>query len=278
MSAPVIKAGVAGWPVSHSLSPLMMQAWLKDAAIPGAYDRLPIEPDHFSEKVRALAGQGYAGINVTLPHKEAALALADTASEAARAVGAANVLVFREGSIHADNTDITGIRIALETGGWHKEGEGPAVLIGAGGAARAALHVLKKSRCPVRIVNRSTDRAKALASSFGVEAGIHGPDDAKAALAGAGLVINATSLGMTGQPDLDLPLEGVRADALVFDMVYVPRETGLLAAAKARGLKTADGLSMLIGQARPAFEHFYGAEPPRGTPVRTLLEVALDGR
>lgn len=275
MSAVPVRAGVVGCPVSHSLSPVMMEAWLKDAGLDGTYERIAAAPDAFEATITGLRAKGYAGVNITLPHKEAALALADSASEAARAAGAANVLVFREDGVRADNTDITGVRAALEEGGWQREA-GPAVLIGAGGAARAALHVLKAAGAPVRIVNRSPDRAEALAQSLACPAEIFAPDEAARAFASAALVINATSLGMKGQPAPDWPLTALPAGALVFDMVYVPLETPLLRAARALGLKTVDGLSMLIGQARPAFAGFFGEAPPSGTPVRALMEATLE--
>ncbi|MFC4726010.1 shikimate dehydrogenase [Glycocaulis abyssi] len=273
----VRKAGVIGWPVGHSLSPAMMTAWLNDAGIEGEYSPVAAAPEDFADTIHRLREAGYAGVNVTLPHKEAALALADTASDAARAAGAANVLVFEKARIHADNTDITGIRATLDEGGWQAE-TGPAVLIGAGGAARAALYVLKAAGVPARIVNRSPDRAAELARSMGCAAEIHGLDAAPRALEGARLVINATSLGMKGQPALALPLDILPADALVFDMVYVPLETGLLKQARSRALRTVGGLSMLIGQARPAFEAFFGKPVPARTPVRAMLEAALEGR
>lgn len=275
MSGAARKAGVIGWPVAHSLSPVMMGAWLEGAGLPGRYDRIEAAPDMFAETIVRLRAEGYAGVNITLPHKEAALALADTASPAARAVGAANVLVFDNGAVRADNTDIIGIEAALRGGGWQANGR-PAVLIGAGGAARAAMHVLAGAGVPVRIVNRSQARAQALSDAFSARAELYPLEQAGAALEGAVLVINATSLGMAGQSPLALPLERLETDALVFDMVYVPLRTPLLVAAQARALKTADGLSMLIGQARPAFEAFFGVPPPAGTPVRALLEAALE--
>jgi shikimate dehydrogenase len=275
MSGVARKAGVIGWPVAHSLSPVMMGAWLEAAGLPGRYDRIEAAPGVFAETITRLQAEGYAGVNVTLPHKEAALALADTASPAARAVGAANVLIFENGAVRADNTDIIGVETALRGGGWQANGR-PAVLIGAGGAARAAMHVLTAAGVPVRIVNRSQVRAQALSDAFSGTAELYPLDRAGAALESAGLVINATSLGMAGQQSLTLPLERLEADALVFDMVYVPLRTPLLVAAQARALKTADGLSMLIGQARPAFEAFFGGPPPVETPVRGLLEAPLE--
>lgn len=270
-----MKAGVIGWPVAHSLSPVMMRAWLADAGLAGTYDRIAASPESFADTVLRLRDEGFSGVNITLPHKEAALARADRASEGAQACGAANVLLFRSDGLFADNTDIAGVSAALREGGW-QSGAGLAVLIGAGGAARAALHVLKTAGVDIRIVNRSRERAEALAQ--GSAASVHGPDEVVSALDGASLVINATSLGMKGQPELGLPLHVLPQDALVFDMVYAPLETRLLQQARARGLRTADGLSMLIGQARPAFEAFFGKPAPDHTPVRDLLEAALEAK
>lgn len=270
VSAPF--AAVIGWPAAHSLSPAMMTAWLEEAEIPGAYGLMEIPADRFAQAVRAGAAMGLAGFNVTLPHKTAALRLADEQSEAARAVGAANLLIFDpSGRIRADNTDVAGVAAALAP----DDGAGPAVLIGAGGAARAALHHLSRQDREIRIVNRTRQSAEALSAEFAVSAHIH--DTPEAALAGAALVINATSLGMAGKPGLDLDFTACAPGALAFDMVYVPLETGFLRAARRAGLKTADGLSMLIGQARPSFEAFFGAPPPAGDGVRAVLEARLGG-
>lgn len=270
-----VRAGVIGWPVSHSLSPVMMTAWLEAAELAGRYERLAIAPEDFEARVRTLAADGFSGVNITLPHKQAALALADEVSAAARAVGAANVLTLRGGKFLADNTDVIGIRAALNDAGWN--GGGPAVLIGAGGAARAGLHVLSRAGVEdIRIVNRTPSRAAEMAASMGIRAEVFAMDDIAEALGGARLLINATSMGMAGRPELAPDLPGLAPGAIVFDMVYVPLETPLLKAAKAAGLRTADGLSMLIGQARPAFEAFFGAPPPADVDVRALMEAALE--
>lgn len=272
-----VRAGVIGWPVSHSLSPVMMTAWLEAAGLAGGYERLAIAPEDFEARVRALEAEGFSGVNITLPHKQAALALADEASAAARAVGAANVLTLREGKLFADNTDVIGIRAALLEAGWN--GDGPAVLVGAGGAARAGLHELSEAGVnTIRIVNRTPSRAADMAASMGIRADVFAMEDIAQALGSARLLINATSMGMAGQPELEPDLSGLAPGAIVFDMVYVPLETPLLKAAKAAGLRTADGLSMLIGQARPAFEAFFGAPPPADVDVRALMEAALEAR
>lgn len=277
MTGRSIRAGVIGWPVAHSLSPVMMEAWLEAAGISASYQRIPARPEELKACIARLRADGYAGVNITLPHKEAALALADEASDAARAVGAANLLVLGGGTVLADNSDVIGVRAALDEAGWQAD-DRPAVLVGAGGAARAALYVLGLAGVPVRIVNRNVARAGALVAAMECKAQIVALEEAGRALDGVGLIINATSLGMAGQPPLELPLAGLASDAVVFDMVYTPLETPLLAAARSAGHTAIDGLSMLIGQARPAFEAFFGVPPPDGVPVRDLLEAALEAR
>ncbi len=267
MTAPF--AAVVGWPAAHSLSPLMMTVWLDAAGIAGRYGVFEIPPERFDPFVKALPLLGVSGVNVTLPHKEAALRLADSASAAARRVGAANRLTVTGTGLHAHNTDVDGVAAALAG----DDGAGPAVLIGAGGAARAALHHVARQDREIRIVNRTRARAQALAAEFAVRAGVG--DDLDAALAGASLVINATSLGMAGRADITADLSVCASGALVFDMVYTPLRTGLLKAAAAAGLRTADGLTMLIGQARPSFEAFFGAPPPGDEVVRPVLEARL---
>lgn len=273
MSAPGPIAGVCGWPVAHSLSPLMMSTWLEETGLAGRYIHVPVRCEDFAGCVRARRDEGFAGLNVTVPHKQAALDIADEASERARAVGAANLLVFQAGRIHAENTDIAGLDASLAG----DDGAGPAVLIGAGGAARAAMWRLAQQDRQIRIVNRTRANAENLASAFGVTATIHETAD-EAALDGARLVINASVLGMTGQPPLEAALEAAAPGALVFDMVYAPLHTPLLNKAVALDLRISDGLSMLIGQARPAFEAFFGAPAPSGDGVRARLVAALEAR
>lgn len=267
-------AAVAGWPAAHSLSPAMMAHWLAEAGLDGRYGLFELPPDRFAAGVRAAAAMGMAGLNVTVPHKIAALALADTVSEAARRVGAANLLTFAEdGRITADNTDIAGVAAALAG----DDATGPAVLIGAGGAARAALFHLAGQDREIRIVNRTRETAERLAAEFLVSADIFDSAD-RVALKGASLVINATSLGMAGQPVLAPDFSVCAPGALAFDMVYAPLNTPFLQAARRDGLAAADGLAMLIGQARPGFEAFFGAPAPEGEGVRAVLEAKLGER
>ena len=266
-------AAVVGWPANHSLSPVMMRRWLEDAGVKGHYGRLEIPAEQFEVFCRSLPALGWAGVNATLPHKAAARSMADTVSDAARAVGAANLLTLSsDGQIRADNTDIAGVAEALKD----DDGEGPAVLIGAGGAAAAALHHLAGQDREIRLVNRTRSKAEALAARY--DRPIAVSTDLDSSLHGARLAINATSLGMGGQPVLEPDLSSTDQDTLVFDMVYAPLSTPLLQAASAAGRRTADGLSMLIGQARPSFEAFYGRPPPAGTDMRAYLISHLDQR
>lgn len=265
-------AAVVGWPAAHSLSPLMMATWLEAAGLKGRYGVLEVPPERFQALAQALPDLGLAGVNVTLPHKEAALAVAHTASEAARGVGAANRLTVTARGLHAHNTDVEGVAAALRD----DEGAGPAVLIGAGGAARAALHHLAAQDRELRIVNRTRTHAEALAAHFQVDAKIFtAPEDA---FAGASLIINATSLGMSGKTRFAPDFRACAPGALAFDMVYTPLRTGFLASAQGAGLKSADGLTMLIGQARASFEAFFGAEPGPDELVRPVLEAQLECR
>ncbi len=259
-------AAVAGWPVNHSLSPVMMRAWLEASGQNGAYGRVEI-PDGVAAAVfRHLPALDWAGVNVTAPHKQTALSVADEASEAASAIGAANLLtVSEDGVLKADNTDIVGIAAALE----HDDPTSPAVVIGAGGAARAALFHLAKQDRPITIVNRTLSKADHLAASY--DRPIETTSDLDTALEGAGLVINATTLGMADQPALEPDLSTTARTGLVFDMVYAPLITSLLKAAEDADRKTADGLTMLIGQARPSFEAFFGVAPPDDFDMRAHL-------
>lgn len=272
-------AGVAGYPVAHSLSPAMMAAWLETSGLPGRYTAFEIAPEQFETAIRALPALGITGLNITLPHKRAAFEIADTLGDAARAVGAVNLLVRRDdGGLHGDNTDVIGIAAALRQGGVDRA-EGPAVILGAGGAARAALYQLRREGYDdIRIVNRTPDRARQLAEDFEIDVLVRDWDSANEALDGAALIVNASSLGMAGQPNLTLDLSPSSRNALVFDMVYVPLETQLLRQARQTGRRSVDGLAMLIGQARPSFEAFFGAPPPDTAAVRDLLVSILEIR
>jgi len=266
-------AGVVGNPVRHSLSPVIHNAWIEAAGLDAVYVAMPTAPERFGDLVRGLSGGAVLGLNVTIPFKEAASALADERSPAAARAAAANVLVFREGRILADNTDGMGLLAALLGAGF-RAGSGPVAVLGAGGAARGAVTSLLAGGVPeVRVVNRSLDRARAIAA-IDARIGAFGWDQVSGALDGVVAVINATSLGMTGEPPLELTLDDAPPAAVIMDMVYQPLKTCLLAEAERRGHPTADGLEMLIGQARPSFEAFFGRPPP-DIDVRRLCEQAL---
>ena len=257
-------AGVMGWPVGHSLSPILHGYWLETLGIDGSYVPLAVKPEDFEGALRTLPKIGFAGANVTIPHKQAALAAVDEIDTVAQRIGAVNtVLVRRDGSLWGTNTDAYGF---LENMKWRypawEPSAGPATVIGAGGAARAVVVALLDAGVPVvRLVNRSRDRAEALAIEIGAGLEVRDWETRALALDGAALLVNTTSLGMTGQPPLVLDLTHLPAAAAVCDIVYVPLETELLKAAKAKGHPTIDGIGMLLHQARPGFSAWFGIEP-----------------
>ena len=264
-------AGVVGHPIAHSLSPVLHNAWIEAAGLDGAYLAFRVVPDRFTAFVDGLRGGSLAGLNVTLPFKTDALAAADHVSGRAQAAGAANLLVFREdGTVAADNTDGEGLLYAFarQAPGFRPD-RGPAVLFGAGGAARGAAATFLAAGCPeVRIVNRTRARAEALSAALGGGIRIFDLADAAAALDGAAAIINASSAGLGEAAAPPPDLTAAPAHAVVMDMTYRPLRTPFLLAGMARGLATVDGLDMLIGQAMPAFEAFFGQKPPAGGDVR----------
>lgn len=257
-------AGVMGWPVSHSLSPVLHGHWLDSLGIDGAYVPLAVAPENFAEVLAALAKMGFRGVNVTVPHKEAALAAVDDADALARRIGAVNtVTVGADGRLTGTNTDGFGFLENLKEGasGWNPAA-GPAVVLGAGGAARAVVVALIDAGAPdIRLTNRTRARADRIAQDLGGPVTVHDWDDRAAILANANLLVNTTTLGMTGKDPLEISLDALPTAALVNDIVYAPLETGLLAAARARGNPAVDGLGMLLHQARPGFEAWFGAAP-----------------
>jgi shikimate dehydrogenase len=267
-------AGVMGWPVAHSRSPRLHNYWLRKYGIDGAYIPMPVVPKSFAAALRALPLLGFAGANVTIPHKEAALAVVDRCDDAARRVGAVNtVVVGGDGSLEGRNTDGFGFIENMRTcvPGW-SAASGPAVVLGAGGAARAIVAALADAGVPeVRIVNRTTGRAERLCGDIGGPLRVLNWADRDAALAEAGLLVNATTLGMSGQPPLDLALGRLPETAVIADIVYVPLETGLLAAARARGHPAVDGLGMLLHQARPGFGAWFGVVPEVTQELRDFM-------
>ena len=272
-----LRAGVVGQPIRHSLSPLIHAAWLRAAGIDGTYEAFEVPAGTLARFVEGRVG-GLVGLNVTLPLKEEALALAHEASARAIAAGAANLLIFQQnGTILANNTDGLGLMAAFaaQSPGFDAA-SGPVVVLGAGGAARGAAATLSALAPSVRVVNRTLAKAEALRDQIGGPVEAWPLAEAARAFEGAVAVVNATSAGLSGEGSLDLPLEALPADCVVMDMVYKPLETELLRLARARKLRTVDGLEMLIGQARPSFEAFYG-QPPPDLDVRALALKALGG-
>jgi shikimate dehydrogenase len=256
-------AGVIGWPVEHSLSPRLHGYWLEQHRIDGAYVPLAVGPEDLRTALSALQALGFRGVNLTLPHKEQALELCHETDDVARRISAVNTIVVREGKLVGSNSDAFGFLENLKEGApdWRADAA-PAVVLGAGGASRAVVAALADAGAPeVRIVNRTRERAEALSEALGGAISVHGWDQRHAALADAGLLVNTTTLGMAGQPPLDLDLDGLPADALVTDIVYTPLMTPLLEAARVHGNPLVDGLGMLLHQARPGFEAWYGVRP-----------------
>lgn len=257
-------AGVIGQPVAQSRSPRLHGHWLQRYGIAGHYIPMPVRPEHLAEVLRALPKLGFVGLNVTIPHKEAALTLADSVTDRAALIGAANTLIFRpDGRIYADNTDGYGFIANLRQNqpDWQADA-GPAAVIGAGGAARAVVASLLDSGVQeLRITNRTRLRSEQLRAEFGARVVVYDWAQAGNMLEGAATVVNATSLGMDGKQPLRVPLEALSADALVTDLVYTPLTTPLLAEARERGCRTVDGLGMLLHQAAPGFERWFGQRP-----------------
>ena len=260
----MLRACVIGWPVEHSRSPIIHRYWLAKYGIDGAYDKEAVAPDALAEFLGSLERCGYMGANVTLPHKEAALAAARVADEAAVTIGAANTLwLGLDGDLHAANTDAYGFmrNIDAEAPQWN-EGLDAVMVLGAGGAARAVLFGLIEAGVPrILLANRTRARADALAKVFGPSIEVIDWEKRSEALGACGALINTTSLGMTGQAPLDIDLAALPADAVVTDIVYNPLETKLLSEARARGLTAVDGLGMLLHQAVPGFERWFGVRP-----------------
>lgn len=257
-------AGVIGWPVKHSKSPPLHGYWLEKYGIDGGYVPLLVDPKDFETAIRGLQASGFCGCNVTVPHKENALKIADETTPRAAKIGAANTLVFREdGSIHADNTDGYGFYEALiqDAPDWKPEA-GPAVVLGAGGASRAILVALVEAGVPeIRLTNRSKERAENLVNELDGPIQVVDWDERHQALAGCNLLTNTTTLGMEGQHMLEIDLCDLPETATVNDIVYVPLITNLLAKSRAHGCTIVDGLGMLLHQARPGFHAWFGTDP-----------------
>jgi shikimate dehydrogenase len=269
-------ACIIGWPVEHSRSPLIHNHWLKTYGIAGTYQREAVPPAEFAAFVQTLAARGYTGANVTVPHKEAALALSQP-DERARAVGAANTLWLDGAVLHSTNTDVEGFLDNLDACAPHWDrGSGKAVVLGAGGAARAVIFgLVGRGVERIVVINRTFSRAEMLRDRFGRQVGSARWEDLDASLAGAGLLVNCTTLGMARQPALAIDLGQMASGAVVADLVYVPLVTPLIRAARARGLRVADGLGMLLHQAVRGFTLWFGQKPAVTAELRTLLEADL---
>ena len=271
-------ACVIGWPVEHSRSPLIHGYWIKEHGLDAEYRREPVRPEAFADFLSQLATQGYVGANVTVPHKEAALALS-TPDERAMAVGAANTLWRDGGVLRSTNTDVEGFIANLDASapGWDRRLRS-ALVLGAGGAARAVVFgLLGRGIERIVLANRRLDRAVSLQRQFGERVQPAPLSEANGRLAEAGLLVNTTSLGMSGQPALAIDVARLSANAVVVDLVYAPLKTALLKAARARGLRAVDGLGMLLHQAVGGFERWFGVRPQVTRALRTLVEADLIG-
>jgi len=266
---------VIAWPAGHSRSPLIHNYWIKQHKLDAEYRREAVPPDKFAEFVTHLHEHGYIGANITVPHKEPALKLSEP-DERARAVGAANALWYKDGRLRSTNTDVEGFLANLDavTPGWDR-GRSTAVVLGAGGGARAVVYALVTREVGrIYVINRTKEKAQALRKKFGSAVQVAGWDETTGLLGDAGLLVNTTTLGMVGQPPLDFNLR-CPASMVVADIVYAPLVTGLLASARARGLRSADGLGMLLRQAVRGFELWFGIRPEVTPELRALVEADL---
>jgi shikimate dehydrogenase len=271
-------AGLIGWPVFQSRSPKLHTHWLEQYGIPGVYVPMPVAPGQLADALRGLRALGFAGCNVTLPHKEEAARLVDRLDPAAQRMGAINLIVVEaDGTLSGYNKDGYGFIQNLRDGkaDWHAA-SGPAVVLGAGGGARSVIASLLDEGAPeIRLANRTRARADDLAQTFGPKVTVSDWSDRAASLAGAALLVNTTNQGMIGQPNLDLDLTHLPPDALVCDIIYNPLQTNLLANAQARGNPTINGLGMLLHQARPAFEAWWGTLPTITPTLRHAIEATI---
>lgn len=267
-------AGVIGSPIAHSKSPALHGYWLKTLGIAGFYIPMDVTQSDLSEVLRLLPKLGFVGVNVTIPHKETVLGLADIVTDRAALIGAANTLIFRQdGRIYADNTDGYGFIANLKQAApnW-QPAAGSAAVLGAGGAARAVIASLIEVGVPeIRLANRTRQRAEALRSEFGAKVAVHDWAQAGTMLEDAVTVVNTTALGMVGKPEFRVPLDGLSPRALVTDLVYTPLRTSFLEAAAQRGCTTVDGLGMLLHQASPAFERWFGTRPTVDAATRAAV-------
>ncbi len=271
-------AGVMGWPVMHSRSPMMHNYWMRQQGLNGVYVPLAIKPGTVEEALRALHPLGFSGCNLTIPHKLDAIPVVDEIDDVARRIGAISCVVVREdGSLYGTNNDWRGFlgNLRQTVPDWSGP-SGPAVVIGAGGGSRAVVHALVEAGAPeVRLVNRTLARAEKLAEDLGGPIQIIPWEKRAEALAGAATVVNTTSLGMVGQPPLELPLDALEPDAVAADIVYTPLKTDFLKAAEARGNRVVGGLGMLLHQGPPAWKLWFGLEPTVTDELRAMIEESI---
>jgi shikimate dehydrogenase len=271
-------AGVMGWPVMHSRSPMLHNHWFRQYDLAGSYVPLAIRPEALGVALRALHPLGFAGVNLTIPHKQQALTIVDEVDTVARSIGAISCVVVRlDGSLAGTNNDCWGFiqNLKQEQPEWRADA-GPIVVIGAGGGSRAVCYGLAQEGArEIRLVNRTFVRAQGLADDFGPPLSPVPWEQRGDALEGAAMVVNTTSLGMVGQPALDISLDRLPASAIAADIVYIPLETPLLAAARRRGNRTVDGLGMLLNQGRPAWKAWFGLEPEVTPELREMIEATI---
>jgi shikimate dehydrogenase len=273
-----VLAGVMGWPVAHSRSPVIHNHWIAKHGLKGSYVQLPVKPENLEDAIRGLKALGFAGCNVTVPHKVRAMELMDELHPVARRMQAINTIVVREdGSLYGMNNDGAGYVQSLRDADPAWRGDtGPVLLLGAGGAARAIVVALLDEGAPeIRICNRTRDKAQALADEFGPLVKVVDWAEREDAMAGVSLLVNSTTQGMHGQTPLELRLDALPAQALVSDAIYIPLETPLLAAARARGHRTVNGLGMLLNQARPAFKAWFGVMPEITPELRAAIQATF---
>jgi shikimate dehydrogenase len=271
-------AGVMGWPVMHSRSPMLHNYWFKRHGMAGAYVPLAIRPEHLAAALRGLHPLGFAGVNVTIPHKQDAMKIVNEVDALARSIGAIScVIVKPDGSLAGTNNDCYGFIHAVrqEHPGWRADA-GPIVVIGAGGGSRAVCYGLAQEGArELRLVNRTFDRAKEIAERFGGPIRALPWEQRHEVLEGAAMVVNTTSCGMVGQPALDITLDKLPQGALAADIIYIPLETPFLAAARKRGNRTINGLGMLLNQGRPAWKAWFGIEPEVTAELRAMVERTI---
>ena len=273
-----VLAGVMGWPVSHSRSPTLHNHWIQHYGLTGSYVLLPVEPKNLPDAMRGLRALGFAGCNITIPHKVAAMALVDRVDPMARRIGAINTVVVKpDGSLKGFNNDGFGyIQSLIEAKPDWRADAGPITVLGAGGAARAVvLSLADRGAKEIRLINRTFDKAQALAKEFGGPIRALPWSERHEALADVALLVNTTNQGMHGNPPLDLNLDRLPRHAFVSDTIYVPLETPLLSAARQRGNQTVNGLGMLLNQARPAFHAWFGVMPEVTAELRRAIEATL---